>query len=330
MSQRQQLERIMEIDRQIRASLYPKAEDIAAVIECSRRVIFEDKRFMVDRLGAPIEFDRERGGWYYTDPTWILPNTMVTEGELLAYLLSIEVAQRHVGTAFESPLRSAIEKISKTIKGSVTVDLEQLRAYYSVANPTTAINEQVLLDLYKAAQERRQVRMNYYSNTRGEWNVRTVNPHHLYFENDAWYLFAFDHLRGEMRNFHLGRIEWWEVLDERFERSPGFSADDWMGQAFQGIRGEESAPVAIQFDPYQARWIRERNWPDTHQIEELPGGGLILRFETTGLEGVKLWVMQYGRHAEVLAPPELRAQVAEELRLAMERYSADSKGLANL
>jgi predicted DNA-binding transcriptional regulator YafY len=62
MSQRQQLERIFEIDRQIRAGLYPKAEGIAAKLECSRRVIFEDRRFMVDRLGAPIEYDREKRG----------------------------------------------------------------------------------------------------------------------------------------------------------------------------------------------------------------------------------------------------------------------------
>jgi predicted DNA-binding transcriptional regulator YafY len=62
MSQRQQLERIFEIDRQIRAGLYPKAEDIAAKLECSRRVIFEDRRFMVDRLAAPIEYNREKGG----------------------------------------------------------------------------------------------------------------------------------------------------------------------------------------------------------------------------------------------------------------------------
>lgn len=321
MSQRQQLERIFEIDGQIRAGLYPKAEDIAARLECSRRVIFEDKRFMMDRLGAPIEFDRDRGGWYYTNPTWILPSIMVGEGELLAFLLSIEVAQRHLGTTLESSLRSAIEKIARSVKGPVTVDLEQLRAYSSAAEPTTAaVDEHVLLDLYKATQERRQVQMKYFTNKRGEWTERTVNPHHLYYENDSWYLFAFDHLRGEMRNFHLGRIAWLAVLDQTFERNPAFSAEDWMGHAFQGIRGGEPVEVAIQFDAYQARWIRERHWPHPPQIEELAAGGLIVRFKTGGLEGVKQWVMQYGRHAEVLAPPELRAEVAEELRAAGERY----------
>jgi predicted DNA-binding transcriptional regulator YafY len=240
---------------------------------------------------------------------------------LLAFLLSLEVAQRHLGTALENSLRSAIEKIAKTLKGPAQVDLAQLRAYSSAANPlTAAASEGFLLELYQAARTQRQVQMRYFSNNRGEWTERTVNPHHLYYENDAWYLFAYDHLRGEMRNFHLGRIAWLKVLSQKFERNPGFSVEDWMGHAFQGIRGGPPVPVEIQFDAHQARWIRERRWAGPNPIKELADGGLILRLETSGLEGVKQWVMQYGRHAEVLSPPELRAAVAEELRAAGERY----------
>ena len=76
MSQRQQLERIMEIDKQIRLGNYPNADRMAKILEVSRRVIYNDRSFMIYRLGAPIEFDRERGGWYYTDKTWSLPGYM--------------------------------------------------------------------------------------------------------------------------------------------------------------------------------------------------------------------------------------------------------------
>ena len=54
MSQRQQLERIMEIDRRIREGEYPNAEKLAESLEVSRRVIFNDRSFMIYRLGAPI------------------------------------------------------------------------------------------------------------------------------------------------------------------------------------------------------------------------------------------------------------------------------------
>ena len=58
MSQRQQLERLMAIDRSIRDDEYPNADRLAKRLEVSRRVIFNDREFMINRLGAPIEFDR--------------------------------------------------------------------------------------------------------------------------------------------------------------------------------------------------------------------------------------------------------------------------------
>ena len=77
----------MEIDRRIREGAYPNAETMAESLEVSRRVIFNDRSFMIYRLGAPIEFDRERGGWFYTDKTWSLPGIYVTQGELMAFFL---------------------------------------------------------------------------------------------------------------------------------------------------------------------------------------------------------------------------------------------------
>lgn len=87
-----------------------------------------------------------------------------------------------------------------------------------------------------------------------------------------------------------------------------------MSQAFIAERGEEPLGVAIKFDSYQARYIRERRWHPTQEIEELPDGGLILRFCVGGLDEVKRWVMGYGSHAEVLAPESLRQAVKEELK----------------
>jgi len=131
MSQRQQLERIFEIDHRIRAGLYPNARQLAQSLEVTSRVIYKDREFMLDRLGAPIVFDRDRGGWAYSDRTWLLPTSIVTEGELLAFFLSIELAQRYLGTAFGEALASAISKVARSLKGPVVVDLDALQAHYT-------------------------------------------------------------------------------------------------------------------------------------------------------------------------------------------------------
>jgi len=326
MSQRQQLERIFEIDRQIRAGDYPNAQRLAERLEVSRRVIFKDREFMVTRLGAPIEYDRDQGGWYYAKEAWTLPNIMVTEGELLAFFLSVEVAQRYIGTGLEGALRSAVDKFSRNIKGPVSVDLENLRAHYSFASPIlAACNEEALLDLHHAIAGNQKIWMRYYTASRDEHTERTVRPYHLYNVKGDWYLIAFDELRGKFLNFLVGRMEDWEVLDQTFQREAGFSIEKHMGSAFQAERGGETAEVAIRFDAQQARYMRERRWHETQQIEELEGGGLVLRFQTSGLDEVKRWVMQYGGHAEVLEPEGLREAINNEIQQMSQIYQMRAK-----
>jgi predicted DNA-binding transcriptional regulator YafY len=322
MSQRQQLERMMEIDRRIRAGQYPNARTVADALEVGVRVIYQDKAFMTDRLGAPIRFDRRRGGWYYTDATWTLPSMFATEGEVFAFFLGIELARKYLGTAFEKPLKTAIDRLAACLGERVRVDLEGMRQAYNFATPAVPdVDPELLLALDRAVRERRKVRIDYFSASRGERNERVVSPHLLHNNRGDWYLIAHDNLRNEMRMFHLGRVVSWEVLGEEFERDAAFRPDEWLGKAFQSFRGGEEQRIAIRFDAYQSRWIRERRWHESQEpLEELPGGGVILRFRTGGLEAVKRWVMQYGAHAEVLEPKGLREALRREVRRMAEVY----------
>lgn len=324
MSQRQQLERIFEIDRQIRAGLYPTADSLSQELEVSRRVIFNDRQFLRDRLSAPLAFDRKHGGWSYTEPTWTLPTAFVTEGELLALFLSIEVAQRYMGTVFEEPLKAAVAKLARSVQGEVSINLDALRGRYTFAQPASvAANEETLLGLDRAITQRRAVHMRYYTASRGETGERIVHPRHLHNVEGDWHLFAFDRNSRKIKTFHVGRVEAWRMLDETFQREPEFDAAALIRSVFQSEVAPRPVRVAVRFDTYQARYIRERKWHETQQIEELPDGGLILRFGAGGLGEVKRWIMRYGSHAEFLEPEELRREVAEEARLMMEVYQTD-------
>lgn len=322
MSQRQQLERIMEIDRRIRDGEYPNPNQLAKDLEVSRRVIFVDRDFMINRLGAPIEYDRARGGWHYADETWILPGIIVTEGELLAFFLSVEVAKRYLGTGLEKTLRSAVEKLAKNVKGTVTVDLDTLRSHYSFSAPTLlTANEHALLDLHRAIASSNRVWMRYYTASRDEHTERTIHPYHLSNIRGDWYLIAYDQLRSEIRNFSVGRIEEWKLLKEKFKRDPKFSIAIYMGTAFQAERGGESVDVIIHFAPQAARYVREKHWHDTQKVEEQDDGGLLLKLNTSGLGEVKRWVLQYGGDAEVIAPANLRKEFKKEIKSMTRRYS---------
>jgi predicted DNA-binding transcriptional regulator YafY len=322
MSQRQQLERIMAIDRSIRDDEYPNADRMGKMLEVSRRVIFNDREFMINRLGAPIQYDRKKGGWYYSEKTWVLPGMIVTEGELLAFFLSMEISKRFLGSNLESPLRSAVDKISKTVKGSVSIDVETLRSHYTFSGPALmTMNEQAIMDIHHAITNHQCLWMRYYTASRGEITERTVEPYHLSNIRGDWYLIAFDRLRKEYRNFLVGRIDDWELTSQKFQPDPNFSVKDWMGSAFHAERGGELTDVTIKFNPLTARYIRERNWHSSQKIEEKEDGSLILHLRTGGLKEVKRWVLQYGSGAEVLFPESLREDFKAEIRTMGNLYN---------
>lgn len=324
MSQRQQLERLFEIDRQVRAGLFPSAESLARDLEVGKRVIFNDRKFMLERLRAPLATDRKRRGWYYTEPTWTLPNLQITHGELLAFFLSVELAQRYLGTDLQAPLASAVGKLSQSLKGDITIDLEMLRLHYTfVPPPLMTVSGQTLLALHQAIREQRLMRIDYFANTTGERSRRVIEPYHLYNTKGDWYLLAFDRGRDGKRTFHAGRIAEYEILPDQFARRDSISIEEWVQSSFGAEGGGEPVEVVIAFDAYQARWIRERQWHATAQVEAQPDGGVVLRLWTSGLGEVKRWVMQYGSHAKVLAPDSLRLAVAEEVRKMMAVYARE-------
>jgi predicted DNA-binding transcriptional regulator YafY len=245
-------------------------------LEVSRRVIFNDRRFMIDRLRAPLACSKKRGGWYYTEANWALPTSYVTQGELLAFFLSLEVARRHMGTVLEAPLHSAIQKMAHSLRDAVNVDLETLRTHYSFASPAMIeTNESTLLALHAAITQQQAMRIVYYTASRDVHSERVIHPHHLQNMEGDWYLVAFDNQRGRLTTFNVGRIQSWTPMAEHFDRDPSFDAPEWLRSMFQAEHAATTVDVVIRFDAYQARYIRERIWHETQTIEEQSDGGLI-------------------------------------------------------
>ncbi len=113
------LERLLAMDTAIRSGRYPSVAAYMGRFEVSERTVRGDLAFMRERLNAPLKHDRTRGGYYYTDPNWVLPTIFATEGELLAFFLSVELTRRYLGTTFEAPLRKAAAALALSLPDKV-------------------------------------------------------------------------------------------------------------------------------------------------------------------------------------------------------------------
>jgi predicted DNA-binding transcriptional regulator YafY len=318
------LVRVFWIDLQIRADRYPNATTIAEHFEISTKTAQRTIEFMRSQLRMPMDYSAERRGWYYTESHFALPAIELTEGDLVAILLAEKLARQYRGTAIGRQVEEAFAKVLAAMTNTVSIDLGALSEAHSFeAAATTELDPDLFSRLGRAAIERRRIEMTYFTATRGELTRRKADPLHLRNALGEWYLIAWDHLRGAPRDFLVSRIRELTVTDERFDWPQDFILEEYLDQGFGMIRGREPIHVEIIFDEYQARWMRERTkFHSTEEREDLPDGGLHMRMRVTALDGVKRFVMQYGAHAQVIKPDELRQAIREEIEAMRATYNA--------
>ncbi len=314
--------RLIETHNLIKERYYPNCNTLADRFEVHRRTAERDIERLRDLFKAPLEYDPYRRGYYYTSD-FTLPQVWLSEGEAVALYLGQKLLMQCRGTPFEEDIHWALAKIRALLPARVQVDLERVGQVISFhVDPLRGDESQVATwyrQLAAAIEQRRTVEMTYYSASRDAVTRRRVDPYHLHFADGAWYVIGHCAERQAFRTFALFRILSLRVTDQEFLIKSDFSIDDYLANAFFLERGEPQE-VVIRFDPYQARYIRERQWHPTQRLEEHPDGSITLSLRVGGLGEVQRWVMSFGSHAEVLAPASLRQAVISELRSAMESY----------
>lgn len=317
------LYRIYQIHHLLCNHRYPSLEVLAQKFEVSKRTILRDLSAMRYDLGAPIIYSQQRHGYCYSNEKFTLPSLHLTQGEAIAVFLGERLLSQYRGTPFEQAIRSAFQKISVLLPEEISVNFSEVERFISFdVEPLRGEEEQlarVFNLLSQAAHERRTVRITYFSQHRGQETDREVDPYHLRSSLGAWYLIGYCHMRDEIRIFALDRIRDIELINQKFTIPKEFFIEEYLGDSLHMERGEP-VDVAIKFDPYQARWIRERVWHPSQSIEELPDGSIILRMLVGSLDEVKRWAMSFGDRAEVLEPERLREEIHGEIKRVIEIY----------
>jgi len=314
--------RVCEIHRQIAGRAYPNASSLAQRLETSRRTIERDIERLKDLFRAPIEYDRGRRGYYYTE-SFSLPVIRLKEGEALALFLGQKLFMQCRGTPFEEFVREAIAKLRVMLPQEVEINLERIVDTVSFHLGPLRGEAIEVADRYQAlvsaVEERRTVEMDYFTASRGVATRRKLDPYHLRFAEGAWYCIGHCHERGAVRIFALDRILQLSPTGHQFEFPSDFSMDEYLADSWVIERGEPRT-VVIEFDPGSAQYVRGRRWHRSQRVEDLPDGSLRMVLTIGGLGELKRWIMGFGGQTRVLEPPELREWVIGEFTRALAAY----------
>jgi predicted DNA-binding transcriptional regulator YafY len=325
-------ERLMKLCVEIQLGRYPTKADLARIANRTKRTVQNDIRALKDEWGAPLDFDREKNGFYFTDPAWRLPPIKLSEGELLSFFIA-ERMLRRLSEATEVRLVSgALRNLAALLPEEVSVDLVALEQAISVASePVVDVSPDVLRRLTEAATHRETLHIEYFSPRNNERTKREVNVLLVHNWIGEWYAICWDIGKRDYRDFHAGRIISLARTRRHFEPPPDWNREAYLKRGFGMFRGGKEVVVEVEFDSYQARYARERKFHETEKRKQLKDGRLRITFETTeaALEQVARWLSQYGEQAQALRPPELREMMRERLQRAAELYQSTNDEVSN-
>jgi predicted DNA-binding transcriptional regulator YafY len=309
------VERMLRIHQALQSGRYPNGASLAIELEVSSKSIHRDLEFMRDRLGLPLAYDPARKGYHYTEEVGNFPTLQITEGELFALLVAEKALQQYRGTTFERPLLSAFKKMAASLPDTVSLniaDWEQTISFRTRAEPI--LNLEIFDALSKAAGQRAQLQLTYRKPGQRATELRVVDPYHLANINGEWFLFAWCHLRKDIRTFVPARIQAAEPTGRTFARPHKFSLEKRLRDSFGVQSGQGHFEVVIQFNELVADYIREKKWHESQVVREMKDGGLELRMNLSSLGEVERWVLGWAGNARVLQPPELAASIADAAR----------------
>jgi predicted DNA-binding transcriptional regulator YafY len=257
---------------------------------------FERDKETLRAMGIPVVVEpldptnpEDGEGYRIPREQYELPDPGLAPDELAALHLAASLVQVE-GT----PGREALWKLGGAPTPSTVEGLVALRG------------DEHLPALFAAVGERRTVRFRY----RDE--ERAVDPYRLSFRAGFWYLAGHDHGRGEERSFRLDRIQSPPVAGaarafERPSAPPRRPPQPWeMGD-------EEAVEARVRVDATQASRVVEQLGDDA-VVDRGADGSATVAVRVTNRAAFRSFVLGLLDHAEVLGPPELRADVVAWLR----------------
>jgi predicted DNA-binding transcriptional regulator YafY len=256
----------------------------------ARRRAFERDKETLRELGIPIvvvPVDALAGesGYRIRPEDYYLPDPSLTQEERAA--LHVAVTAVRVG----SEAREGLRKLGG-FEGAAATPLAALEA-------TPALG-----DLFDAVARRRSVSFTY----RGE--TRHLEPYGVVHRFGHWYAVGLDRDREGPRAFRADRIDGALTLGSagEFEPPQGLDPAEYLRNDPLMYGDTPAVHARVLVDAPRAAWVVDQ-LSESAVVERRADGGVVVELDVVNREAFRTWVVELLEHAEVLSPPELRAEI---------------------
>lgn len=295
------------------------AELEARGVTAERKSLYNDFADLTDKLG--IEIIKEQSG------RDVLYHVASREFELAEVKLLIDAIQSSKFIT-EKKSRDLIKKMKSFVSEH---QASQLSRQVYVQGRAKTMNESIYYnvdDLHKAIGENKKISFKYY-----RWNVQkkleernhgivfTVSPWALTWDDENYYLVAFDDYDQKIKHYRVDKMKQIELLDEKRagkEEFKGFDMAAYSKMNF-GMYSGRKETVKFEFNNYMVGVFLDRFGKDI-SIREIDEKNSETRVEVAISPQFFAWVMSLGDEVKLTGPDAVVEEMKAYVQNFLDRY----------
>lgn len=321
-----QNERIYKIDQLLSNHTYVTIPKFLDRLEISLATFKRDIAYMRDRLNAPIEFNRDLGGYQMTKQNQVgdryeLPGLWFSSEEIYALITMQQLLQNLDGSGLLGghikPLLSRLQMILNQ-DGQVLENIEQRIKVKNVGYRKFQIEH--FPSIATATIKSQKINIIYQARSTDTETQRIVSPQRINYYKGNWYLEAWCHVRNGMRVFSMDCITAVELLNESCEKVDKEILE--LSEKTYGIfSGTDMQWAKLKFNATAARWIKAEIWHPDQKLTLLEDGSLTLEVPYSDQTEMVMDILRHGSNLKVLAPSSLKEKLVETLNEMIRGYA---------
>ena len=337
---RKQVRRILSIIDRLQKADGITVRSLASFYDIDITRIYDDLKIIKDFY----DLKKDRGS-YWIEAERLLRWPRITAEESRVLELVIAASPLTKETRFEKSLKCVLEKLDTSLAEHIQSKLEQNtpvqlhrvdtddeiegHLYLLEEAPPYSVNsndvEQHFRVLEEALYEQKTVRVSYQPGGKPEPVVHLLHPYAIFFRKEDWYLEARSNRSDNPSlTFKIVRFRRVTLSDEPFEPFEDFSLSENLASRWELFSGEP-INVKLKIAAHKAYLVEEKQrHPSQEIVERCADGAVIVHYEVPK-EEFTFWVLSLGDAAEILDPPEFRAEFQETVQRMHNIYSGDLK-----
>jgi predicted DNA-binding transcriptional regulator YafY len=254
-----------------------------------------------------------------------LDDTGFTLAELSALYFSRTLVECLAATPIQQDVASAFDKLAAALTPGMRQFLDRLPLVFQAKGASPRADDakaerEHIAKLLEATLHNRRATMKYFSMSSSREKDYVIEPYRLVYSPGGLYLLAFVPEYQAIRTFYVDRIRALSLHEERF------TPTEIPDEAFAHSLGANEGPpehIEIAFEPRIAPYVRERRWHVSQHCTDRPDGGVVVALDVCNDWALRSWILSFGPLARVVSPPEVAAQIKDEVDRASARYAVE-------